>query len=156
MIRVGWLILSCVLLSAQPTAYPLEKLTITGADRIQTDRIVSVLGLKIGEPVTKANFDAARERLVGSGAFENVGYEFKPSAKKTGYEATFQVMEILQMFPYRFEDLPASDADLQAAIHAQEPLFADQIPFTPQVMGRYERVLAKALQGKAEVKGALN
>ena len=47
-------------------------------------------GLKQGALVDKADFDAARERLLESGAFESVGYSYKPSNDPTGYDTTFR------------------------------------------------------------------
>ncbi len=153
-------VISLAPVRAQTSAFPLENLQITRPDgsptRIKTERIVAVIGLKIGQPVTKASFDVARERLLASGAFENVGYEFKPSAKKTGYDVKFELMEVLQMYPYRFEDLPAPDDKLRAAITNQEGIFDGQIPFIPGVIDSFEKILAKVVDNKVEVHGGLN
>jgi outer membrane protein insertion porin family len=135
--------------------FPLESLRVSGAERIPVERILAVANLKLGQMVNKADFEAARERLVATGAFENVGYQFKPSAKKSGYDAVFEVMEILQMYRYHFEDLPASDAALRAALAQQETLFGDEIPATPYVLERYQKTLEQALDGKTKVRGTL-
>lgn len=135
--------------------FPLESLRVTGAERIPAARILAVAGLKIGQKVNKEDFEAARERLLATDAFEKVGYEFKPSAKNTGYDAVIEVKEILQMFHYRFEDLPASDEELRAALAKQETLFGDEIPATPEVLARYEKTLEQALDGKTKVHGRL-
>src|SRR5437879_2752687 len=106
---------------AQP-AFPLETLRVQGNDRIPAERIVALTGLKIGQPVVKDDFDAARNRLLAAGAFESVGYEFKPSPDNMGYDGVFQVVEVSQLYPYRFEDLPASEDALRVALRKQEPL----------------------------------
>ena len=106
--------------------------------------------------VNKDKFDAARARLLETGAFESVGYEFKPNAAKTGYDATFDVAEIALLYPYRFEDLPASDAALRAALAKQEILIGPVIPATRRVLDRYGRFLTQALEGKVAVEGKLN
>ena len=62
--------------------FPLETLRVQGNQRITAEKIMAVSGLKIGAPVVKADFDAARNRLLATGAFESVGYEFKPSARQ--------------------------------------------------------------------------
>jgi len=152
------LVLSPLLALAQsPTApYPLTNLTIKGNKRFTPAQIVAASGLKIGQVVSKDNFDSARARLLGTGAFESVGYEFKPNTAKSGYEATFDVAEVALLYPYRFEDLPASDAALRAALAKQEIMMGQLIPATREVLDRYEKVLIQALEGKVTVQGKLN
>src|SRR5262249_9478711 len=67
----------------QPTTYPLESLRIEGNKLIPSARIIAASGLTIGSKVQKGDFDKARDRLIATGAFENAGYEFKPSAAET-------------------------------------------------------------------------
>ena len=49
----------------------------------------------------------------------------------------FEVAEVDQLFPYRFEELPLADDELRAALRKQEPILGDQIPATQEVMDRY-------------------
>jgi outer membrane protein insertion porin family len=139
--------------------FPLESLRVEGNKRISTERIVAASGLKIGKPVAKADFDAARERLMATGAFMSVGVEFKPSDSKNGYAGGIQVLEIEQVFPYRFEDLPAPEAELRAALRKQEPVLGEEIPGTKDVMDRYAKELEQAIEklggGHVQVTGKL-
>src|SRR6202521_3516293 len=123
--------------------YPLTNLTIQGNKRFTPVQIIGASGLKIGQAVSKDNFDVARARLLDSGAFESVGYEFKPNGAKTGYDATFDVAEVALLYSYRFEDLPAPEAVLRAALAQQSVLLHDLIPATREVLDRYQYVLAK-------------
>jgi outer membrane protein insertion porin family len=136
--------------------YPLTNLTIKGNKHYTPAQIIAASGLRVGQSVSKDNFDAARARLLETGAFESVGYEFKPDAAKTGYEAIFELAEVALLYPYRFEDLPAADAILRAALAKQEILMGQVIPATREVLDRYERALTKALDGKVTVEGKLN
>src|SRR4029077_14795895 len=120
------------------------------------EQIAGAAGLKIGQTANKDIFDAGRARLVDSGAFESVGYEFKPNAAKTGYDATFDVAEVVLLYPYRFEDLPAPEATLRAALAQQSVLLHDLIPATREVLDRYQYVLAKVLEGRVIVEGKLS
>jgi len=138
-----------------PEKYPLEAFHVEGNQHIPAERILSASGLRMGVPVNKADFDAARDRLLESGAFDSVGFTFKP-ANANGYEATFQVVEIGTLYPYRFEALPGSDEALRAALRKQEPLLADRIPATPQVLNRYTSAISKFFDGKVETKGEVN
>jgi outer membrane protein assembly factor BamA len=85
-----------------------------------------------------------------------VGYEFKPNPAKTGYDATFDVAEVALLYPYRFEDLPAPEATLRAALAQQSVLFHDLIPATREVLDRYQRVLDKVVEDRVTVEGKLN
>lgn len=141
---------------AQTQKYPLESLQVRGNEAIPEDRILAATGLKIGQQVARADFTAARERLLETGAFENVGFEFKPNAKNTGFDATFQVVETSPLYRYRFEGLPATDADIRAALRKQEPIFSDKIPPAPEIMNRYSMAIAKFLGNGAKVIGEVN
>lgn len=63
----------------------------TGNERVKTEEIVRVSGLKIGSEVTKEQIHAAAERLMGSGKFERVDYRWKP--EESGVVVTFAVRE---------------------------------------------------------------
>src|SRR5258708_25956489 len=157
----AWLLsvvlLPCLSYAQSPAApYPLTNLTVRGNKRFTPSQIADAAGLTIGKPVNKDLFDAARARLLDSGAFESVGYEFKPNAAKTGYDATFDVAEVALLYPYRFEDLPAPEATLRAALAQQSALLHDLIPATREVLDRYQYVLAKVLDGRVPVEGKLS
>ena len=122
--------------AVQKQEWPLERLTVKGNSIYSQQQIVAASGLRIGANVTKADFDAARDRLIATGAFQSVGYEFAPSANGKGYSGVFEVSEIEQRYPYRFERLPASDADLRAVVKQHGKLFADEIPGTEEVLHR--------------------
>lgn len=145
----GW-----TLFAQTPDKYPLEKLQIQGNKQIPTERILAASGLKLGARVQKSDFDAARERLLETGAFESVGYSYKPSLN--GYDTTFEVVEVETLYPYRFEALPASDDQLRTALRKQELLLADRIPATPQVLNRYTAAIRQFFDGKTEAKGELS
>jgi outer membrane protein insertion porin family len=123
---------SFAMFAQEETGHPLESLRIAGNRAIPAEKILAVCGLKTGQIVTRADFDAARQRLDATGAFVTVGYEYKPSApgagNASGYDAVIEVHEIDNIYPYRFEDLPKPDDVLHEALRAQEPLWGDEIP----------------------------
>jgi len=145
------LILAPALFAQTTEKYPLEALRIQGNKHIPSERIALASGLKVDSPVQKADFDAARQRLLESGAFESVGYSFKPGATNSGYDATFEVVEVTTLYPYRFEGLPGSIDMLRAALRKQEPLLEDRIPGTSQVLNRYTAAIRKFFENKLEV-----
>src|SRR5947208_5622156 len=64
--------------TAAPTSWPIESLAVEGNHNYTRDQVLAVAGLKIGQLAGKQEFEAARERLAASGAFETVGYRFEP------------------------------------------------------------------------------
>jgi outer membrane protein insertion porin family len=120
--------LAALPLCAQEPARPLDSLRISGNRAIAAGKILAVCGLKTGQTVTRADFDAAKQRLDATGAFVTVGYEYKPTASGAAYDAVIEVNEIPNIYPYRFEDLPIADNLLREALRAQEPLWGDEIP----------------------------
>ncbi len=135
---------------AAPQQYPLEAIHIDGNERIPTDRVITASGLKLGAKVGAAEFEQARLRLLATGAFETVGFEYKPGATRAGYDVTFHVTDVILAYTYRFEDLPAPDDALRAALRKQEPVFADEIPPSPEILKRYTDALREFLGGKVD------
>jgi len=152
-VKFAWaLALSCF----GQTAFPLETLKVQGNHRIPAEKIVAVSGLKIGTLVVKDDFDKGRNRLLATGAFESVGYEFKPSPAKTGFDGVFEVVEVDQLYPYRFEDLPAADDALRAALRKQESILGEQIPATKEVLDRYAAAIQPLVGPNVKVVGKVN
>lgn len=119
---------------------PLAAIHITGNRQITTERILAITDLKLGSVVSKGDFEAARQRLARTGAFETVGYVYKPAADGESYDLTIEVHEIELTYPYRFERLPVADDVLRKALRAQEPLWGDRIP--QAAIERYVDVIA--------------
>jgi outer membrane protein insertion porin family len=141
--------------AATPAVYPLAALRIEGNKHFSKEKIIAVTGLKLGEPVLRSDFDHARQKLLDTGAFESVSYEFKPSADGKAYDGTLRLEEVDQVFPYRFEDLPVSEDVLRAAIRKQEVLLGDEIPATKDVIDRYVATLEAAVDNKVKITGKL-
>ena len=79
----------------------------------------------------RTDFDQARKRLMATGAFQSVAYEFKPSADAKGVDGLLHVVEVDAWFPYHFEDLPASGGRVCAPCCASRSLIlGDRIPAT--------------------------
>jgi len=127
--------------------YPLERITVEGNHHYTAAQIISVSGLKIGQPVSKADFDAARDRLVASGVFENVGCSFAPAKDAKGYDGVIEVSEVQAFLPLRFEDLPVADDQLTAFLKQKDPFFGPSIASTKQILERYMAWINEFLAG---------
>jgi outer membrane protein insertion porin family len=117
--------------------WPIRSIAIEGNRLYSAEQVIAAAGLKAGQMAGKDEFEAARDRLVASGAFETVGYRFTPAADKQGYAASFQVTEVETAYPVVFEELGVPDSDVKAALQARDPLFGARIPATKPVLERY-------------------
>jgi outer membrane protein assembly factor BamA len=132
-----------------PTQWPIQSLAVEGNKVFTRDQVLAVAGLKVGQVAGKPEFEAARDRLVASGAFETVGYKFEPAGDRQGFVATFQVVEAQPTFPVQFEELPVPGAELESVMKAKDPLFsAANLPATRNVLDRYVAIVQEYLAGK--------
>jgi outer membrane protein insertion porin family len=120
-----------------PTAYPIESLTVEGNHAFPVEQILVAAGLRVGQSAGKSEFEAARDKLEATGAFDKVSYRFAPSHDGEGYDVVFEVAEVAQLYSIRFEDLSARDDQLRAWLKQKDPLFGDKIPATKPVVDRY-------------------
>jgi outer membrane protein assembly factor BamA len=121
-----------------PSKWPIQKLAVEGNHDYTAEQVLGVAGLKVGQVAGRPEFEAARDRLVATGAFETVGYKFEPAEDKQGYVATFQITEVQPAFPVRFEELGVPDRDVIGVLHAKDPLFSMlHVPATKAIMDRY-------------------
>ena len=131
--------------------WPIQSLTVEGNRIYKTEQILAVARLKVGQMAGRPEFEAARDRLVATGAFETVGYKFVPATGEKGYAATFQVTEVEQAYPVQFDGLHVSELDLTAALKAKDPLFSmDHMAATQPVLERYSKWIEEFLAAKGQ------
>ena len=128
-----------------PDQFPLETIKVAGGHNYSADQIIAASGLKLGKPANKADFDAARDRLVATGAFHSVACSYEPAKDGKGYDAKIEVSEIEQVYPVRFEDLPVPDPEIRVWLKQQDPLFGAKIPATQPELDRYAGWIAAYL-----------
>ncbi len=132
--------------ASEDTAWPIETLAIEGNQNYSSETILAAARLHVGDKAGKPEFEAARQRLAATGAFQNVGYRFAPAKDGKGYDAAIVVSELIgALYPLRFDDLPASDAQLRALLKQKDPLFGDKIPATKPELDRYVRWISEYL-----------
>jgi outer membrane protein insertion porin family len=120
--------------------WPIESLSVEGTRIYTAKQVLAIAGLKMGQVAGKPEFEAARDRLVATGAFQTVGYQFKRAADGKGYTAVFQVAEFEQCYPVEFEQLHVSEKDLREDLAARDPLFSsDRLPAAQPVFDRYSK-----------------
>jgi outer membrane protein insertion porin family len=120
-----------------PSKWPIASLAIHGNKNYSEQDILKVAGLKVGDTAGKQEFEAARDRLIATGAFESVGYRFDPVGRGAkGYAASFQVVEVAQVYPIRFEAIHADTKAITAYLDQKFPLFSEKLPGTRQMLDR--------------------
>jgi outer membrane protein assembly factor BamA len=134
---------------AAPNQWPVESIVVVGNRNYTQEQVIAVAGLKPGQLAGKAEFEAARDRLVACGAFETVGYKFEPADGKQGYVATFQITEVDPALPVQFEELGVPDKELEAVLKARDPLYSrSKMPATRPVIDRYTGWIQEFLASK--------
>jgi outer membrane protein insertion porin family len=135
---------------AVQTIYPIEQLLITGNKLYPSESILSIAALQVGETGNEEKFKAARDRLVDTGAFENVGFKYEPGPTGKGYAVTFEVDEIEQVIPFRLERLPLPDDEIRAVLNKRFPLFTEKLPATKSAMEQFRKTVYDLLATKQE------
>src|SRR5690349_9994678 len=65
--------------TAEGAPWPIETLSVVGIHNYTADQILAVAGLHPGDTAGKAEFEAARERLMATGVFATAAYRFNPA-----------------------------------------------------------------------------
>lgn len=134
---------------ATPQKRAIASIAVEGNRVFTRDQVLAVAGLKIGQPAGKAEFDAARDRLVACGAFESVAYRYTAAAGAEGLAATFEVGEVEQIYPVDFQDLHVSSLELDSVLRGKDPLYSrEKLPATRPVLDRYTKWIQEFLATK--------
>ena len=126
--------------------FPIDSIAVEG-NRIPAAAVIAASGLKRGDKGDSAAFDAARDRLLGSGYFDTVAYRYKPSGTG-GYDITFEVQEVETLYTIRIDALPVSAQEVVAYLKSKDPLFSGKMPGTRQVIERTAREIEQYLATK--------
>jgi outer membrane protein insertion porin family len=137
-----------LLLLAAPQRWPIDSLTVEGLKNYSQAQVLAVAGLKTGQPASKADFEAARDRLIKAGVFETVGYRFAPSVGSMGYSAAFLVVEVEPVYPVRFERLNAPDTEVHSLLVRNNPFFGGKMPATEGLLKSDVAAIQEYLAGK--------
>src|SRR6185312_998450 len=126
-----------------PSVLPISSIKIEGNQKLKTDAILSVLGLKIKDRGGAAAFDAARDRLLDTGYFDTVSYSYRQ--QDLGFTVTFTVSEMQQVYPIRVQGLPVTPAEIGDILRAKDPLFNGLLPGIKKVVDRSAKYVQESL-----------
>src|SRR6267143_2486773 len=105
---------------------PLREIHSDGIKSLQESQVAALSGLVPGAQVGKDDLQAAADKLVQSGLFAKVRYNFQ--SRTDGLLVTFHVEEAPRV-PAYFDNLPwFADSELNYAIRAKLPFYAGALP----------------------------
>jgi outer membrane protein insertion porin family len=111
--------------AASSTA-PLREVRAEGLTSLTEPQVVTISGLQTGAQVGRDDLQSAADRLVQSGLFAHVKYNFQSRAD--GLVVTFHVDEAPRL-PAYYDNLPwFADSELNEAVHGKLPFFDGTLP----------------------------
>ncbi|HEU0370053.1 MAG TPA: hypothetical protein VFR42_12620, partial [Candidatus Acidoferrum sp.] len=104
----------------------LREIRSEGQKVLTEAQIAALSGLQTGTQVGRAELQAGADKLVGSGLFATVKYDFK--TRNEGVSLTFHVAESPRV-PAYYDNFPwFGDSELNDAIRARLPFFDGMLP----------------------------
>jgi outer membrane protein insertion porin family len=132
---------------------PLREIRVDGEKRLTESQIIAITGLTPGTQITKNDLQSAADKLVQSGLFAKVSYNFQ--TKLASVFVTYHVEESPRI-PVYFDNLPwFADSALGDAIRAKFPFFDGTLPeagaAVDQAVDAVKELLAsRGVQGSLE------
>ena len=123
----------------------METIKVEGIHNFTRDQVLAIAKITVGQVASKADLDAAHERLMTSGVFNSVAYRYDPAKDGKGIDVTFEVVEVNAFYPVMFEDLPVKEADLRAWLKQREPLFGPKISATKESLAHFTQLITEYL-----------
>ena len=131
-----------------PDNVPVGSIQVSGNKFYTAHQVIGAAGVRVGQVMKEADFDAMKTRLEQTGAFEVVSYRYETTPDGKGYGLKIEVVEGLQLLPYRFEDLPATDAELRKILEQKQALFAARLPPSKTILDQFAGTLTEFLAAK--------
>lgn len=123
----------------------LTKIEVSGLQRYSQDQVIAASGLQVGQVIDVAALDAAAQRLIDTGLFKKLGYQYRA----TGDQAvvTFQVVEEKGSIPVVFDNFVwFSDEEILSAVRREVPAFDGTAPEAGGVLDSIRAALTRLLQ----------
>ena len=112
--------------TADAASAPLREVHAEGEKLLTESQVITITGLVAGTPIGRNDLQTAADKLVQSGLFAKVSYNFQ--TKVAGVMVTYHVEESPRI-PVYFDNLPwFTDSALGDAIRAKFPFFDGTLP----------------------------
>jgi outer membrane protein assembly factor BamA len=113
---------------------------VSGSKHFSDAEIAAAAGLTVGATVGPADFQNAANKLVATGAFEEVGYKYEPAG--TGYSVTFNLTDSSSFIPVTYDNFVwFTDQELNDAARKRVPLFNGAVATTGEMVDQVTEAL---------------
>lgn len=136
-----------------PATARLGNIALTGNNTVRSEALRPVIGLELGAAVSKEDLQAASDRLVATGLFADVRYEYK--TRENSLSVTYILKEAPRV-PVYFDNLPwLADSELAEAIRKKLPFYDGTLPESGAVVDSaalavYELVASRGIRGRID------
>jgi outer membrane protein insertion porin family len=138
-----------VLAPAALAQHPIVGIEVAGNQRLAAAAVIAASGLHAGRMATRADLDAAAQKLADTGFFASVSYRYDPKAAPgggKGYALTFQVSEQPAFVAVQL-DIPSQDTErLWPQLKAADALIDRHMPDNDRASAYYKRVIEGVLR----------
>jgi len=111
--------------TSDTTSASLREVRVDGQKRLSAAQVAELTGLVAGSQVGRTDLQTAADKLVQSGLFSKVSYNFET---RTGVVVTYHVEESPRI-PAYFDNIPwFADSELEDAIRKKLPFFDGTLP----------------------------
>jgi outer membrane protein assembly factor BamA len=108
------------------TTSPLREIRSEGLKSLTDPQVAAISGLQTGSPVGREDLQSAADKLLQSGLFAHVKYNF--TTRADGLIVTFHLEEAPRL-PAYFDNIPwFTDGELNEAIHAKLSFYDNKLP----------------------------
>src|ERR1035441_5971793 len=148
MMRSLHVAVALMLTPAALAQHPVMEIKVAGNERLAAAAVIAASGLRRGQMATRAELDAAAQKLADTGFFASVSYRYDPKAAGgvTGYALTFQVSEQPALAPVEL-DIPGLDAErLWKQLKSADALIDKQMPNNDRALAYYKRAIEAVLR----------
>src|SRR5579859_91346 len=129
--------------SAPVATAPLREIHTDGLKSLSEPQVATISGLQLGAQAGKDDLQTAADKLVQSGLFAKVRYNFQ--SRTDGLVVTFHVEEAPRI-PTYFDNLPwFADSELNDAIRAKLPFYNGALPEAGAVVDQAADALSQFL-----------
>ncbi|HWS88974.1 MAG TPA: POTRA domain-containing protein [Pyrinomonadaceae bacterium] len=129
---------------ARQQSLKLDRIEFKGLERVKEEEALGKSGLTAGQTVSVDDVEAAANRLLESGLFNNLSYKIKGTTDKA--LLTFEVIERKWTMPVSFDNFVwFTDDELNAAVRRKLPAFDGTAPEAGGVTEQIKQALAELL-----------
>lgn len=127
------------------TTWRLEKIEISGLQRYSQEVAMTASGLQIGQTISAASLEAATERLMKTGLFKQVKYNYHSTGDRI--EVSFEVEEESRRDPIFFDNFVwFSDDEITQAIRQELTFYDGKAPQAGPVVDSIKSIIERLLR----------